>query len=1159
MLLKIPDARFYAKVEGFLTQTLLIMKITAFLLVVISLHAFAEGRSQKVTLTVQDAPLERVFSEISRQSGYQFFFNERLLESAKAVTLHIKNESLERTLEKCFASQPFSYAIVDKTVVVKLKQESTVKEQPLVPDYLLPPPPVTGQVNGPEGYPLPGVSVTIKGTQKGTTTDGKGNYSIVLGENEKVLVFSFIGLKTLEIAVGKRPVINVDMETATSRQDEIVVVGYGTTTVKDMTGSVARVSAEDLEGAPPHADIASMLQGKAAGVNVMVANGAPGAAVAVQIRGTASLTGNNQPLWVIDGIPQYNVNGSDIASVLYDFNINDVESIDVLKDASSTAIFGSRAANGVVIVTTKKGKANMKPQIDFSYNMGVQRQGDQFRMLKTNEFEQVITDAIRNYFMSTGTAPTSGGLSTLLDPSLVTPGMEIDYLTAPLKSTAFFNGTTNWWDELTRNARESKYDVSIRGGTPASTYYLSVGISDQAGIVKGSDRKGLMVRLNFDTRVAERLKAGIQMNGSYSTTNNKDDMVDKIWNFRPDYPMYNDDGKAFDPGYNEENPLTSLYNRNLSERKGINGTGFLEYRPISELLLRSSISTSYNMSVTDRFQREGTVYTTHKGQANITNSESSNYTFENTATYSKTFGGRHGLVALAGFTMEKGVYKTFAAGAQNFPDQDIMTNISSGTTPLKPTSTYTSGALASVLSRFNYKYADRFLATFTFRTDGSSRFGPEKRWGYFPSGALAWIISSEKFMKTHLPVVNYLKLRVSGGRSGSQVLGNHDWRTLYVATQYMEEPGMAPSQIGNLELQWEQTTSLDLGLDYALFNDRLRGTIGGYVRNIDDIIYTKGIPASSAFTSVKQNVAAIKNKGVEFDIAYDLIKNRDVTFSVDFNVAHNLAVAREINGRDSVIEIYAGNALAMRIKEGEPIQQWVGYQWSGRYYQSMEEYNLLATQNPLTGAKIWYQTGLSNIRPGDLRFDDINGDGVVNAQDRVSLGTAQPKLFGGFSSSFRWKGLSVQANFSYSYGAKRYWYTNSANWYGAGLFLKNYPAYVLDSWSEDNRAAAWPRMAFGQGSSNTFSDFWLSRADYVRLNLLRINYRIPKSLINVKTISSVDISFSTNNIFTITNYNGIDPQGNFRLTSGGIAGTGTDYGTYPSMRSYNFSAKISLR
>ena len=468
-------------------------------------------------------------------------------------------------------------------------------------------------------------------------------------------------------------------------------------------------------------------------------------------------------------------------------------------------------------------------------------------------------------------------------------------------------------------------------------------------------------------------------------------------------------------------------------------------------------------------------------------------------------------------------------------------------------------ALVSAFTRANYKFKDRYLATFTFRSDGSSRFGPDRRWGLFPSGALAWIITKESFMQNvNKNVFSLLKLRGSYGLSGSQVLGNNDWRTLYGAAQFEETPGFAPSQLGNNNLVWEQTLTKEAALDYGLFNSKLTGSIGVYDKKTSDIIYNKNIPSSSAFISVKENIANIQNRGVEFFIDYNIYRKRDMNISFNFNVAHNVSKVTRINGVDKFIDLYGGNSLAIRMQEGQPMGQWFGYRWSGRYYQSMEEYNLLSTQNPATGAKIWYQNGLSTIRPGDLKFDDVNGDGVVNNDDRVPLGTFQPKYFGGFAANFRKGGLSMNLNFTYSTGSLRYWYTNSANWYGVGLFMKNYPEYVLDSWSTTNRISQWPRMAYGQGSSNTFSDFWLSKADYLRLSQVRLTYRFPDKWIQSKINGGLDLSVSASNLFTLTNYNGIDPEGNFRL-SGGATGTGTDYGTYPSIRTYNLSIRYSLR
>ncbi len=1103
------------------------------------------AHSQAITIQKKGINLNELFKELHAKYNYDFFYAEGLLDNSKRFDISVSNSTINDVLNKTVLPFSLEYQINKNIVVIKATLKYELNS-------------IQGKVLDEEKKPLAGATIVHLNSKQKVTTDNNGNFRIANVKIEGKILISYIGYQSVELNAAEN-MGEIILKTISAGLQEVEInIGYGQRKAIDLTGSVSRVTEAELEGAPPHADIASMLQGKAAGVNVMVANGAPGAGVSVMIRGTTSLTGNSQPLWVIDGVPQYNVNGTEIGQVLYDYNITDIESVDILKDASATAIYGSRAANGVIIITTKSGRKFKKPQIDVSYNQGVQTQRDSFRTLTSEEFKKVITDATRNFF-STGGINGSGGILTLLDPSKIVAGAEVDYLSAPFLSTAFFDGQTDWWKELTGNAVERKLDISLRGSSEASNYYVSVGIPQQDGIVDGSKRRGFSGRINFDSKVANNFVLGITLNGSNSKLDNKDGMVAKIWDFRPDFPMYGPDGKVFDPGYNEENPLTTLKNRDLSIRKGINGSAFLQFTPIKSLVFRSAISLNYNQTVTDRFTRQGTAYTTHNGQLNISQNESNNWVFENTVKFNKLFKQTHDIELLGGFSMEQGAYSAFSVGVQNFPDQDIMTNLTSGTIPLKPTSSKTSTALVSAFTRANYKFKDRYLATFTFRADGSSRFGPDKRWGLFPSGALAWIISKEGFMKNvSQDIVSLLKLRGSYGISGSQVLGNNDWRTLYGAAQFEETPGFAPSQLGNNNLVWEQTLTKEAALDYGLFKSRISGSIGVYDKETSDIIYNKNIPSSSAFISVKENIATIRNKGVEFFIDYNVYRKRDMNISFNFNIAHNVSEVSKINGVDKFIDLYGGNSLAIRMEEGKPMGQWYGFKWSGRYYQSMEEYNLLSTQNPTTGAKVWYQNGLSSIRPGDLKFDDVNGDGVVNDNDKVPLGTFQPKYFGGFAANFKKGGVSVNFNFTYSTGSLRYWYSNSANWYGVGLFMRNYPEYVLDSWSTTNRTSQWPRMSYGQGSSNTFSDFWLSKADYLRLSMVRVNYRFPDKWIQSKIHGGLDFSVSASNLFTLTNYNGIDPEGNFRL-AGGATGTGTDYGTYPSIRTYNLSIRYSLR
>ena len=1103
---------------------------------------------QKVSINRSNASIVEIFKDIRTQTGIDFLYSNNILDDTRKFSIECKNVSIEKVME--IISNKTDLQFVIDSGVISVLGNNTVNEQPAN---------LSGRIYDNKGNPVGGVSIRVKNSNFTTTSNEQGRFTIPNRSDYKEIIVSHLNYVTQEIPLSKGINNIVLLEKDNSIEEVVLNVGYGVVKQADLTGSVSQIAAKDLEGFAPHQDIASMIQGKAAGVNVQVASGAPGSDVSVNIRGTTSLTGNSQPLWVIDGVPQYNANGTEIGSILYDLNVNDVESIDILKDASATAIYGSRAANGVIIITTKKGNKFVKPQLDVSFNYGFQKQRDGFRTLVADEFKEVITDAIRNNFFTTGTFPTSAAILPLLDNSVPFTNLEVDYFTAPIRSNAFLDNDVNWWKEMTRTSNEKKLDVSLRGSGNGNNYLISLGIPYQEGIIKGSDRKGITGRVNFDTKIAEKLTFSMNFNGSVNKQNNQDGMLERIWNFRPDFPMYDESGKIYDPGQYEENPLTTLNNRNYGDRKGLNGNTFLQYNFNKNFFLKSGVSISFSQNLLDRFSMAGTVNTTHQGQANISQSEMVNWVFENTANYNKIFAKKHSLSALFGFSMEQGETKTFGAGAQNFPDQYIMTNLSSASTALKPTATHTSLALVSGFSRLNYKFDDKYLLTGTFRADGSSRFGPDKRWGYFLSGAVAWVLNKEKFMSfLNKDIFNQLKIRSSYGLSGSQVLGNNDWRSLYQAAQFDEKPGYAPQQLGNNNLRWEKTKTWEAGLDYSLFKYRVSGSIGIYEKNTSDIIYNKSIPSSSSFITVKENIASVSNKGVEFSIQGDVIRKKDFNWSLNFNLASNEATVTKINGIDNFMDLYAGSALAIRMQEGKPLGMWYGFKWTGQYYQSMEEYNLLSSQNPNTGVKVWYQNGLSTIRPGDLKFEDINGDGIVNNDDKVELGNSQPKYFGGFGTTIRKGNLSLNVNFVYSKGSTRYWYTNSANWYTTGLYLKNYPEYVKDSWSVDNRDAAWPRMSFGQGTNNIFSDFWISKADYLKVSLIRMNYRVPQDFAKRYFAGAIDLSVSGTNLFTITNYNGIDPEGNFRLT-GGAQGMGTDYGVYPSMRSFNFSIRYSLK
>lgn len=609
---------------------------------------------------------------------------------------------------------------------------------------------VTGFVSDESGDPLPGASIALKGTKIGTVTDLNGLFSLVIPAdlaNPQIEV-SFVGMVSQTISVrGDKP-LNIELSYNSSDLDEVVVIGYGTSKVRDLTGSVSRLTARDVEHSPMTSNVASMLQGKAAGVNVMISSASPTSPISVVIRGQSSLSGDGQPLWVIDGVPQYSSGVSgDVSNTLYNLNLNDVSSIDILKDASATAIYGSRAANGVVIVTTKSGSEGMKPTIEFSTRLG-------WQSINSNDFKTMDADQYKAFSKQANLleAFRNGGLSYFnkkyMDESkfnlITTSQWDMSDIADMWLPNAYYDGHDNYWDAMTQSALAQDYNVSLRGGSKTTSYYASVNFKDQDGIVKGSRSKYFGMRFNFETLVSEKLKFGLNMDASTRRADNKDNMIDKLIGMRPDYPMYNEDGEINTIDFYTKNPLVELQDKNHSDSKNFTGISFLEYNIMPWLKFRTTLNATYSNSDYDRFNRR--YYSDDTNSGSRSNSQNYVIVWDNLLTFYKTM-GLHDVQAMIGNSMERQSAKSFSASGSNFPDDDVLTNLGSAAIKNSIGSSKYNSSLVSAFARVQYKFNDRYLLTGTFRADGSSKFGKDKRWGYFPSGAVGWIMSNEEFLK----------------------------------------------------------------------------------------------------------------------------------------------------------------------------------------------------------------------------------------------------------------------------------------------------------------------------------------------------------------------------------------------------------------------------
>ena len=595
------------------------------------------------------------------------------------------------------------------------------------------------------------------------------------------------------------------------------------------------------------ASIQSMLQGRAPGVNVMISSASPTSPVSVIIRGSSSLSGDSQPLWVIDGVPEYSAGTSgNISNTLYNLNLTDVETIDILKDASATAIYGSRAANGVVLVTTKRGKKGMKPTLEFSARYGIQTMNaNDFGVLNAEEYIALSKAAVRASFFTRGSLDyfTRKYIDeTKFNASTNHSQFDLETLTDDFfLKDAYYDGDTDWWDLMTHNAATQEYSLGIRGGSKESSYSASFFYKDQKGIVKGGSSKLLGGSFNFDASIREVIRFKLGLRATSRVTNDKDDMISTILDMRPDYPAYLEDGSINMISYYVENPLFTLKNTDEGKGKDFTGSLGLEWDIIPGLTLRTNGTLKYGINKTLTYKRK--YYDDGTSSSSVAKNENYTYVWDNTLTYLKTLGD-HNLVGLLGFSIEKYEYDGLSASGSNFPDDEVLTNLGSAATKNSIASSYNSNTLVSTFARLEYKFKNRYLATFTFRADGSSKFGPDKRWGYFPSGALAWIISEENFLKDYSHIVSYLKLRASIGKTGSQNLGNYDWRTLMGSATYNGAPGIKPSSLGN-DLQWESQVQKEIGLDYGFWDDRIRGSIGYYQKKVDNLLYSDPVPYSS--------------------------------------------------------------------------------------------------------------------------------------------------------------------------------------------------------------------------------------------------------------------------------------------------------------------------
>jgi TonB-linked SusC/RagA family outer membrane protein len=1010
---------------------------------------------------------------------------------------------------------------------------------------------VAGRVGAEGGRPLPDVTVTLDGTRLGAITGSEGRFVIASVPAGRYLVrVRRIGYgpdsQSVTVALGQSATADFSLTPQAVLLEQVVSIGYGSTTRRDLTGSVAVVSAEEFQTkAAPTVTLSAGLQGKAPGVQVVSNSGLPGGGLRVRVRGTGSITANSEPLYVIDGLPAEQGSGSSNpqANPLISIDPNDVESIEILKDASATAIYGARGANGVVLITTRRGaRGGSRVTVDASY--GVQQISKTIPVLTGPQFMQLSNEARAN-----------AARTLLYTPAQIAAAQTFDYP-----------------DMLLRNAPQASTAMSISGGDERARYLLSGNYAKQAGIEIGSNFERYGGRLNVDADASRRFRAGTNLSMSRAVRNapavengslgNSANGIQAAMQFAPYQAPRDAAGLWVKQSPSTEpvpNPLANAYElKDLNTFARLLGSVYGEYDLTSALRLRSTAGGNFQFDDINYFAPRTILAGGTGGQGFINSSESRDLTSETQLTYRRETLGPGSFDVLGGFSVQKFYNTSVTGNGGNFPtDATTIFNLGSGSQLSPAGSSVTESALLSYLGRANYNIADKYFMTLNARYDGSSRFGANNKWAFFPSAALAWRISDESFMK-RMPVFSDLKLRLSFGTAGSQAIAPYQSLSSLGIAWYSfgttEVPALAPSStMPNPNLRWEQKSELNAGFDAGFMRNRITLTLDAYRSKTRDLLLSVAVPSTTGFSSQLRNIGSVQNTGLELSLNTVNIERERFTWRSGVNVAGNrnkiVNLGTTLNSRGERVDLkeilYSARGVGgffspsetHIVRIGEPLGSIYGYRVIGLWQQGEQ----------------CYLTTTVDCTPGEYKIADVSGpngvpDGLITAADRVILGHADPKLYGGFGNTLTFGSLSLDAFLNFVYGNK---IINAGNAYGSLVIGQaNERTTVLDRWTPTHTNTMVPR-ANNTRPRRLYSTL-VEDGSYLRLQTLTLGYELPKRFI--ARAQTTRLFLTAQNLFVITNYSGFDPDVN---SSGGDARLGgADVGAYPRSRTWNLGASV---
>lgn len=1033
---------------------------------------------------------------------------------------------------------------------------------------------IKGRVIDSDGNPLVGVTVQIEGTSYGVITDADGNYILEFPSMaHPKIVFSSIGYKSKSIEFRGVKEQNMMLELDHVALDDLVVIGYGSKSRKDVTTAISTVSQEQiskLAATTPTLD--GLLQGTVKGVLATTANGEPGSSLKLNIRGITSpypksgKGNNNQPLYVIDGVPTFMEDTG--INPLINISPNDIESIDVLKDAAATAIYGSRGANGVVIVKTKNGKRNEKTKVDFGYTFSFSNPIKNYKPLNISEYKNVQDEILRNTVdgMNDGSSMVGMyGFDYILNQyGNVSLNEETGlYTYNGLNESLYGKDNVNWADEvINKNAPTHQYNVAVRGGSNKTNYSFSFNGMNQEGLLLNDRMERYGARLSIDSEINKYITVGGVLDYTYSSrkSGSNDPALgydNDGWMTRPDLAVRDADGNfqrvdkfgLYTDTYNDANAVAKLQRKTKYENDQFSGNAYIDIKPVKGLTLHADANISRFIFSNSYFSPKITL-PEQLGMEPTSTLAESNYRNTNTsinfrADYKFTLTEAHRFDVMAGYSADRYWSKEHDQAYSGFPNDDVLNNASSATTVNKPTETYSKSGLNSIYGRLSYDFLSRYLLDFSLRSDESSKFGPGNKRGTFPAVSLAWRINQEPFLES-VRDIDDLKFRLSWGKTGSTNVSDFSYIQYFNGNQYGGQSGLTlASTYPNRDIKWEMTTEYNAGVDFTLFNGRLTGSFDIYHRKTDGALAPAPIALEFGIGTYYSNILDLTNNGFEFSIGGDVVRTKDFTYNTMLSISSNRNKITKLNG--STLDMMHQDLYM----EGHAMGTVKGYKVAG-IYQSQDQIRKLNEQAMAKGFD-FYQDGAA---VGDYMFADTNGDGYISEADRTAIANPEPKVFGGWSNTLSYKNFTLSMLFQYQLGGDAYYSTMQESASGA-LGMSILREMYGNTWTPERTDAKYAKLMWMPSAyTNTqANDRYVYSNSYFRLRNITLSYTFEPAWLERLHVSGASVFFTATNLFTITDWPGLDPD---MAATNAFTKTTETKDVYPMSRSFSFGLKLQF-